>query len=116
MIAVPPGEVADRLTILCLKASHGVDVKGELERYEREARLLRIKPEMIEKLHEVNHSIWKLEYDIRLGKEGKLGLEEVGRRALKIRDFNKVRIELKNRISRSFPDSYMETKVDHASC
>lgn len=65
-------------------------------------------------LYNWNGKIWDLESDIRQGKEGELGLEEVGRRAITIREFNKKRIEVKNEITKVF-GGYQEIKHDHAS-
>jgi hypothetical protein len=61
---------------------------------------------------EANTRIWILESDIRNGKD--MPLEEVGRRALQIRDINRMRIEAKNKINEIFGD-YQEIKVNHAS-
>ena len=69
----------------------------------------------LQDLYIVNGKIWDLETDIRLGKENKLGLEEVGRRALKIRDLNKERVELKNKIVRVVGFGFMEKKIRHTS-
>ena len=69
----------------------------------------------IKRLYEINGEIWDLESDIRKGKEGELGLEEVGRRAIAIRSFNNIRVSLKNEINNKFNSGYKETKVDHAS-
>lgn len=65
-------------------------------------------------LCKVNSEIWDLEAAIRQGKEGELGLEEVGRRALAIRDKNKERIAIKNNISECVGD-FIEVKGNHAS-
>lgn len=73
--------------------------------------------ELVERLFIIDHRIWELEADIREGKENSLGLEEVGRRALKIRDLNKQRIGVKNEINKRFdPENfYEEYKVKHSS-
>jgi len=73
--------------------------------------------ELIEKLFIVSNRIWLLESDIRQGKEKELGLEEVGRRALAIRDLNKQRIAYKNAINESFDkkNALKEIKVNHRS-
>jgi len=63
-------------------------------------------------LIEANSKIWILESDIRNGKD--MPLEEVGRRALQIRDINRMRIEAKNKINEIFGD-YQEIKINHAS-
>jgi hypothetical protein len=73
--------------------------------------------DLIEKLFIVNHKIWELEADIREGREEELGLEEVGKRAISIRNLNKERITIKNEINRRFdPENYyQEIKVNHRS-
>lgn len=98
------GDILDRLSILILKTING------LETDELSELLLEIMPdaEVFIGLLKVNSQIWKLEVDIRNGKE--MDLSEVGRRALAIRDINKERIALKNRISK-----YKEVKINHAS-
>lgn len=67
------------------------------------------------KMLEANGNIWTLESDIRQGKEGELGLEEVGRRALAIRDLNAGRIKVKNELNEHFKEGFIELKVNHAS-
>lgn len=108
------GEIADRLSILRLKNERLNDpnIKGELEVYEKQ---LSIKPHLksfVDELYVANGATWDLESDIRRGKENELGLEEVGRRAIAIRECNKKRIEIKNRVN---TDWFKEIKIDHAS-
>ena len=67
------------------------------------------------KLYEANAKTWDLEADIRKGKENKLGLEEVGRRAIAIRESNAERIKIKNDIVSSVGEGYEEIKINHAS-
>jgi hypothetical protein len=73
--------------------------------------------DLVERLFIVNHRIWELEADIRGGREDELVLEEVGRRAISIRNLNKERITIKNEINRRFDsDNYWEEeKVNHRS-
>ncbi len=72
--------------------------------------------ELVDGLAIVNLKIAFLERDIRLGKEGELGLEEVGRRALDIRDLNAERVALRNALNELLdPNAAVERKVDHAS-
>jgi len=56
-----------------------------------------------------------LESDIRGGKENLLGLEEVGRRAIMIRDLNKKRVALRNKIIEETGIGFKDVKVNHAS-
>jgi|SRR3989344_7856478 len=125
---MPLAEVIDRFSILKLKLERlapqnkelDVIIRKEFEIYEGALREFKeeginVKPEWIDKLHEINGRIWDLEADIRQGKEGMLGLEEVGRRALKIRNINGERIEMKNLITKESQSGYPEIKVNHAS-
>jgi hypothetical protein len=69
----------------------------------------------IEKLIEINGKIWDLESDIRKGKEKELGLEEVGRRAIEIRGFNKIRVGYKNEMVNLYGEGFEDIKMNHAS-
>lgn len=98
---ITKGEILDRLSILILRAVHDKTPK------ELTVFLSEFNPkdaEILVGLLEVNKKIWNLESEIRIGKEGKLGLKEIGRRALLIRNLNKKRVVLKG-----------ETKINHAS-
>src|SRR3989338_102756 len=125
---MPLAEIIDRLSILKLKLERlpsnnkepQLIIDKEFEVYkhaleEFKKRGMVINPEWIEKLYEINGRIWDLEADIRKGKEDRLGLEEVGRRALKIRGINRERIEMKNLITGESGSGFSEIKVDHAS-
>jgi len=68
-----------------------------------------------EELKDIHLKIWNLESDIRMGMEHKLGLEEVGLRALAIRDWNHKRVALKNQIAEKLHCNVREIKKDHAS-
>lgn len=119
---VPPSEIIDRMTIVKLKIERIGEphLKKEYEAYKKalkefEKRGIKIKKEWIKKLYEINKKIWDLEADIRKGKEGILGLEEVGRRALMIRDLNKKRVAIKNKISEETGIGFKDIKINHAS-
>jgi len=71
--------------------------------------------DLIDRLCIANIKISILESDIRKGKEDELGLEEVGRRALEIRDINKERVALKNTLKDIFKDGFKDIKVKHRS-
>ena len=111
----PTADLYDRYTIECLKrdrsaannSSHIIARSNEIDDRTRDE-------DFISRLYEVNGAIWQLESDIRRGKEGELGLEEVGRRALAIRDINRQRIFIKDEIAKAFGE-YGEKKYNHAS-
>ena len=71
--------------------------------------------EYVNKLKEINGKIWDLESDIRKGKEQELGLEEIGRRALKIRDLNKIRVGYKNEMVKKYGEGFEDIKINHGS-
>ncbi len=86
---MPVSEIMDRLSIALLKHERAeVDMSAEIFAY-REALTHYVDGEFyVDRLKIINGQIWDLEADIRRGKID-LSLEEVGRRALKIRDFNR---------------------------
>jgi hypothetical protein len=114
-------DVLDRYSIAVLKrdranADNLEEIKlleNEIENY-KENNFEVVKKTIIDLL-DINGQIWDLESDIRLGKENILGLEEVGRRAIKIRDLNKIRITHKNKIVELFKEGFKDIKVNHAS-
>ena len=125
---MPLSEVIDRYTILKLKLERlknqskksKLIIDKEFKQYKLAIKEFRkrefiVKSEWIEKLYKINGRTWDLEADIRQGREGLLGLEEIGRRALKIRDINRERIEMKNLIIKESKSGHIEIKVNHAS-
>jgi hypothetical protein len=110
------GEIADRYSILMLKSERtDLDVKSELAEYKNAVSEYEKIDIFIEKLKLINGRIWDLESDIRKGKENELGLEEVGQRAIMIRDINSERVACKNEITVYYAEGYIETKHTHAS-
>jgi uncharacterized protein YdcH (DUF465 family) len=119
---MPLPEVIDRYTIVRLKSERiGKDevadefaaLEATLTDYRK--RGVQIKDEWVERLYELNGQIWDLEHDIRAGKEGELGLEEVGRRAIQIREINKQRVGIKNQIVGETGHGFKDVKMNHAS-
>lgn len=114
-----PGEFFDRFTIV-LRKSH-FDNKNYLDRLQEYKGIINnnnLPAELLFLLCElqmVNTDIWNLESDIRKGKEGDLGKAEVGSRALQIRDFNKKRIGIVNKINELLGCGRKETKFNHVS-
>lgn len=122
MILMPLAEIIDRLTIVKLKVEriHTEDKTNEYEYYNNalkqyEASGVIINPNWLEQLYNINKQIWDLEFDIRNGKEGLLGLEEVGRRAIKIREINKMRVSVKNEIVEQTGTGFKDIKMNHTS-
>lgn len=112
---IQPADLLDRLSIVMLYKIHGA---GHIEE-ELNALVDEIKQEFslvadFVLLLSANAEVWKRESDIRKGKEGEMTLEEIGRRALEIRDWNKVRVSLKDTISKEV-GGFRHIKVDHAS-
>lgn len=124
MIPMQLADIMDRMSILQLKEERlgeilieSADYRTYYTKYVQSADLLLQEKlnTLLVNLYVVNGEIWNLESDIRQGKEGMLGLEEVGRRAIAIRDFNKERIRLKNHITDLVGEKYKEIKINHAS-
>ena len=119
---MPLPEILDRLSILKLKIERIGEphLQKELEEYEKTLVEFKIKGMFIDEnwindLYNLNSQIWDLESDIRKGKEGELGLEEVGRRAILIRNINNKRVAVKNKIVEKTGLGFKDVKMNHAS-
>jgi hypothetical protein len=112
------GDVMDKLSILSMKIYFGSESSISEHRYlEQALASYGINGKIVTnamRLMFMNRLIWELENEMRNGGEDRLGLEEVGKRAIKIRDFNKKRIEYKNVINEVAKD-FKEVKVMHRS-
>lgn len=112
----PISELMDRYSILHLKVKRLPENKDILEEYEKFGAAIKRhgadKSPYIDKMIAINGKIWDLEFKIRMSDD--LILEEVGRRALLIRELNKERIALKNEIAKTH-GGFQEVKVDHGS-
>ena len=117
MIRMPVSEIADRYSICLLKSERtSENMKDELDLYEKELREYNGNIfHFVDQLHEINGEIWQLESDIRKGREKELGLEEVGRRAILIREWNKKRVAIKNQMVDFFSEGFKDIKVNHGS-
>ena len=110
------GEVADRYSIVKLKSERTeADCTKELQALTQELDKVEGLAPYVQQLYEINGRVWDLESDIRKGKEGELGLEEVGRRAIMIRGINGERVAIKNMVNKIYKTGFLETKVNHAS-
>jgi len=123
-IAMPICELCDRLTIAQLKLERLPDdeidkagLQKQIEYYGTGVDMTRSKlRRLILDLHEINGKMWDAEYAIRKGLDDDLGLKEIGRRALKIRDLNRVRVAIKNQITELVGQpEFADCKMNHAS-
>ncbi len=113
---MPISEVADRYSIALLKRERAsADNQKEIDTLHEELITYKDSLEFVLKLKEVNGKIWDLESDIRKGKEAELGLEEVGRRAIAIRELNKIRVGYKNEMVKIYGEGFEDIKMNHAS-
>lgn len=109
------GDVIDRLSILTMKVYFGDEQSISEHRYLTQS----LKDWDIDgrvmasalRLQLMNRLIWELENEMRRGLLDH-DLPEMGKRAIKIRDFNAKRIEYKNSINK---DSFQENKIQHRS-
>ena len=115
---MPLSEILDRYTITKLKSERtDEDVTDELRTYKREIE----NPEyvekssqitsFIEKLYEINGELWDTEGDIRKGVD--MPLEQIGRLALKVRDLNCKRNEIKAEVVDAFSEGFKEIKINY---
>lgn len=117
---LPLGDAIDKMTILTRKVYFGEEDAGEelnhitksLRRsYGFDGRVI----VAIIRLAQMNFEIWNLENDIRKGGEGKFSLEEIGKRAIEIRNLNRRRIRYKNEINKITKNGFSEVKTNHLS-
>lgn len=111
------GDVLDKLSILTRKIYYGEDDAISEHRYlERGLEAYGIDGKVVTniiRLTQMNFEIWNLENEIRKGGEDKFTLQEIGERALKIRDLNRKRVQYKNKLNEL--SGFREVKVNHRS-
>ena len=122
LIITPIPEVADRYTIALLKierlSADEIDMDDMRKQiyYYRDGLNLE-DPELaqlVENLYDINGEMWNAEHAIRKGQDENLGLEEIGRRALHIRDLNRNRMKIKNDIVELTGDGFKDCKMNYA--
>ena len=110
-------ELVDRLAIAEIKFKRTKANEEELLWYMNEA--IRIDLTLIvdeyEDLKHIHDEIWELEAELKTGREAELDLEEIGRRAIAIRDHNNKRVKLKNAMAEKLNCPVREIKKDHLS-
>jgi hypothetical protein len=115
---MPLSEILDRYTITKLKSERtNEDVFDELRTYkteidnpdyiERSSQIV----SFIDRLYGINGQLWDTEKDIRNGVD--MALDEVGRLALKVRDLNCKRNEIKAEIVEAFAEGFKEIKINY---
>ena len=115
---MPLSEILDRYTITKLKSERtSEDVSVELQTYKSEVE----NPDYSEKsseiasfvdrLYGINGELWDTEKDIRKGVD--MPLEKVGRLALKVRDLNRKRNEIKAEVVDTFSEGFKEIKINY---
>ena len=116
-ITFPIVELIDRLAIAEIKFEKTQLNQDEVDYYRQQFNCYNFS--MIEndfiQLKEIHLMIWSLESDLRQGKENQHDLAEIGRRAIAIRDWNRTRVELKNKIAETLDCTIREIKKDHRS-
>lgn len=116
---LPALELVDRLCIARIKyqRTNGAN-QVELDWYETQFAKLPQSEELdrnVAAMTEIHNSIWDLEWQLKSGVEQQLSLEEIGRRAIRIRDHNNKRITFKNSIARLLGHPVTELKHNHLS-
>jgi len=110
-------ELMDRLAIAQIKFHRTQANADELTWYQSQAANfdLTIVDTEFNQIKDIHNAIWNLESDLKSGLEHKHSLEEIGRRAIEIRNLNNQRIALKNRMAEKLNCPVREIKRDHIS-
>ena len=113
----PVIELIDRLAIAKLKFEKTQANKEELDFYTKQIEPYNLTFVMMEvlQLYDIHLQIWDLEALLKSGRESELPLEEIGRRAIEIRNLNNKRVALKNTIAEKLGCVVREIKKDHIS-
>lgn len=113
----PVIELVDRYAIARLKYNKTQANQLEIEFYDRQLKSydLSLVKDELDQLYVIHSKIWELESLLKSGRESELSLEEIGRRAITIRDHNNKRITLKNSMAEKLGCAVREIKKDHLS-
>jgi hypothetical protein len=114
---LPVLELIDRLCIARVKHAR-TQGANQVERDWYEHKLAQLPQsaeldEAIQAMTDIHHAIWDLEWQLKSGVEQMLSLQEIGRRAIAIRDFNNKRIAYKNSVANILGHPVTEIKQDH---
>lgn len=113
----PAIELIDRYAIALVKFEKTNANPDELKFYIEQLKHVdeNIVASYTEQLVSIHKEIWNLESELKTFNEHKLSFEELGRRAVKIRDWNAKRIEIKNKFAEAVGCQVKEIKVSHLS-
>ena len=113
----PVIELLDRLVIARVKHQRIGNNQTELDFYQDQAKRLDLTLVDVDllNLQNIHNEIWELEKELNTGRESELPLEEIGRRAIKIRDWNNKRVAIKNVMAEKLACPVREIKKDHLS-
>ena len=122
-IITPIPEVADRYTIAILKIERldhsEIDVEDMQRQVDYYKQGLDLEYQQLAKLvndlYDINGKMWDAEHAIRKGQDENLGLEEIGKRAIRIRDLNRIRMKVKNDIIEFTGDGFKDCKMNYAN-
>jgi hypothetical protein len=113
------GDIIDKLSILTRKIYFGEEAAFLEHEYLKTGLIeLGYDGELIcasIRLAQMNFEIWNLENIIRNNGEDKLSMEEIGKRAITIRNLNRKRIQYKNEITKLDHIGFSECKTNHLS-
>ena len=125
---MPLSEICDRWSILKLKIENLKEDNAISEQFGLFTEILNrkleqfsdeVRKQIMEEIGEIyksNAKIWQLEYDIRAGVLNDDDLEEIGRRAIAIREANGRRLKHKNKIAKLSSNLIMfDVKTGHHS-
>ena len=121
-IITPIPEVADRYTIAILKIERLDHTEIDSEEMQRQINYYKEGldlndpklSKLVDDLYQINGEMWEAEYAIRKGQDDNLGLEEIGKRAIKIRDLNRIRMKVKNDIIDLTGEGFKDCKMNYA--
>lgn len=112
----PVIEIVDRYAIAVVKHKKTAGAnQEELDFYLKQMKRSNINPQNNLVLELINHHeyVWNLEDDFKKCRIDELPLEEIGRRAIHIRDVGFKRVKLKNALAMMVDDPVREIKQDH---
>ena len=114
----PVIELIDRYAISYVKQQKTNNANSlEFEFYKKQITHFNLSliTDNLEELISIHNEIWELERELKSGKEHLLPFDEIGRRAIKIRDKNNRRVQIKNQIAEILGCRVREIKQDHLS-